>query len=183
MKVFIAVLFLFISCYASAQPSDFLLLKKKGETIATYTSGSHISFTATDGNSVDADIISIKNDTLFMRRYDVRQELTTLGVYMMDTVNSYRIQYCYKDILTMPKTGRHFDLGSSGTSLLTGGILLTVAGGVVYLADRSQFSSGLLIAGASLGVIGYIMTRLDPNEIKIGRKYTLAYLNTIPTTK
>jgi hypothetical protein len=183
MKSFTIILLVFISYTAIAQPSDMLLLKKKNITIATYSAGNHISFTAISGTYVEADIIAIQNDTLSLREYQVQQVFTTLGVYMPDTVNSYYIKYSYEDILSIPKTGRHFDIAASGNTLLGGGILLTVASGVVYLSDRSKFSPGLLIAGASLGVIGYFMSKHHGNEYKIGKKYRLQYLNVSPDKK
>jgi hypothetical protein len=176
MKSFALLLSFFVSYTAIAQ-SDMLLLKKKNTTIATYTAGNHIAFTATNGNYVEADITAIQNDTLYLRQYAIHQVFTTLGVYMPDTVNSYYIKYSYEDILSIPKTGRHFDVAASGNSLFAGGILLTVASGIVYVADRSKFSPGLLIAGASLGVIGYFMSRHNSSEWKIGKKYRLSYLS------
>jgi hypothetical protein len=177
MKPLALLLFFFTSYAAIAQSSDILLLKKKNITVATYSAGNHIAFTATNGNYVEADITSIQNDTLYLRQYAVHQVFTTLGVYMPDTVNSYYIKYSYEDILSIPKTGRHFDVAASGNSLFAGGILLTVASGIVYVADRSKFSPGLLIAGASLGVIGYFMSKHNSDEYKIGKKYKLSYLS------
>jgi hypothetical protein len=177
MKQILLILLFFISYSALAQPSDILLLKKKMKTIATYTAGNHIVFTAINGTYVEADITQILNDTLWLRQYAVQKVPTTLGVYMSDTVNNYQLKYDYRDILSIPKTGRHFDIAASGNSLFTGGILLTVASGIVYLSDRSHFSSGLLIAGASLGAIGYFMSKLNNNQWKIGKKYKLEYLS------
>ena len=177
MKSLTLLLLVFISYNAVAQPSDILLLKKNNRTIASFSAGNHISFTAVDGANVDADITTIQNDTLYLREYAVHQVFTTLGVYMPDTVNTYLVNYSYEDIASIPKTGRHFDIAASGNSLLGGGILLTVASGVVYLSDRSTFSPALLIAGASLGVIGYFMSKNNGHEWKIGKKYKLSYLS------
>jgi hypothetical protein len=177
MKRFLFVLILFVSLSSFAQPSDFILLKKNNITIASYYEGSHITFTATDGANVDADIVQIKNDTLFLRESIVRQVPTALGVYMLDTTNSYLLQYNYNDIKSFGKTGRHFDWTSSGYSLFGGGILLTAASGVVYLADRNKFSPGLLIAGITLGTIGYFLGKHSDKGMVIGEKYTLEYVS------
>jgi hypothetical protein len=177
MKSLTLLLLVLISYKAVAQSSDILLLKKKNVTIATYAGGNHIIFTSVNGTYVDADITTIQNDTLYLREYAVQQVFTTLGVYMPDTVSTYLIRYSYEDILSIPKTGRHFDIAASGNSLFAGGILLTVASGIVYVSDRSQFSPGLLIAGASLGVIGYFMSKHNTHEWKIGKKYKLSYLS------
>ncbi|MEI9935519.1 MAG: hypothetical protein WDM71_11875 [Ferruginibacter sp.] len=159
------------------------MIKKKDITIASYTSGNHISFISTDGANVDADIVKIHDDTLYLRESVVRQVPTTLGVYMLDTTNTYFLQYHYNEIKSIDKTGRHFDIAASGISLLSGGVLLTVASGVVYLADRSHFSSALLIAGATLGVVGYFMSKHNNDGMKIGKKYSLEYVDVSNTPK
>jgi hypothetical protein len=177
MKSLTLILLVLISYKAVAQSSDILLLKKNNRTIATYSGGNHINFTSVNGTYVDAEITTIQNDTLYLREYAVHQVFTTLGVYMPDTANVYLTKYSYEDILSIPKTGRHFDITASGNSLFAGGILLTVASGIVYVSDRAQFSPGLLIAGASLGVIGFFLSKHNANEWKIGKKYKFSYLS------
>jgi hypothetical protein len=183
MRLFAFIAFILISCSAAAQSPDMLLLKKKGLIIATYSSGDHISFTMSNGAFVDGDIVRLQNDTIYVKEYSIKEVMTVLGTVVPDTVNAYQLQYSYKDIVSFPKNNRRFDITASGTSLLTGGILLTVASGVVYLSDRTKYSPGLLIAGVSLGFIGYIMNRLNHNEMKIGKKYTLYYLSPSSTGK
>jgi len=183
MKLILLVSFVLISSSLVAQSSDFMLFKKNDITIASYYAGNHISFTATDGAYVDGDILSIQNDTLFIRESVVRQVPTSLGVYMLDTTNNYYVTYNYKDIKSFGKTGRRFDLSGSDASLLGGGILITVASGVVYLSDKSQFSGELLIAGVVLGAAGYYLTKHNNSNMVIGKKYTIEYVSVVGVKK
>jgi hypothetical protein len=70
-----------------------------------------------------------------------------------------------------------FNTRGSGASLFGGGVLLTLASGVVYLVDRDKFSAPLLIASAALGTAGYFMAKGGSNAMLIGKKYRLIYMD------
>jgi hypothetical protein len=170
---------IFFSGYSSfAQSSDFILLKKKDKTITSYYPGNHISFTTTNGTPIDADITQIKNDTIYLQQYVVQQMPTTLGVYILDTTNSYRFQFNYNEIKSISLPVNHFDLTASGASLFGGGVLLAIASGIVYLADRKDYSPGLLIGGAALATAGYFIGKKSGKGITIGKKFQLLYIDT-----
>ncbi|MBI3882784.1 MAG: hypothetical protein HY305_00780 [Sphingobacteriales bacterium] len=154
-----------------------ILLKKRGTTVATYSKGSYISFETTTGAHTFGDITEIRNDTIFLQQFIIRQVPTTFGVYVVDTLGSYRYQYHYNEIKSIDKTGRRFDLSASGASLLGGGIIIVAGSGIVYLADRDKFSPALAIAGAVLGTAGYFMMKHNSNIMNIGKKYKLTYLD------
>jgi hypothetical protein len=175
MKQLLVLLFLFISIYCCAQPSDFILLKKNNRTVSTYFAGGTINFTSVSGTYIEANITSIKKDTLFLQEYIVRQVPTQLGVYVLDT-SFYYDQYHYNQIKAIGRTGRHFDLGGSGAALMGGGILLTVASGVVYLADNKNFSPKLLGAAVGLFGVGYLLSKVSGKGIVIGKKYSFVYV-------
>ena len=101
--------------------------------------------------------------------------MTPLGVYVLDT-SFYYYQYHYKDIAAIGKTGRRFDLASSGGALMGGGLLLTVASGVVYLSDNKRFSPELLGAAVGLMGVGYLLSRNAGKGMVIGKKYSLEYI-------
>ncbi len=170
----------FIFCisfvHAGAQPSDFIVLKKNNRTIKTFFTGSQINFTAASGANVEAIIKSIRNDTLFLKGFIVRALPTQMGFYILDTAYYYS-QYHYNQIHSFPKEGRHFNWGSSGALLFGGGILLTAANGVVYLADNKRFSPELLGTSAALTGIGYLLMKSAGKGMVIGKKYSLLYVH------
>jgi hypothetical protein len=170
------LVFSFTTVYA--QPSDFIILKKNNKTIRSYYAGSQIEFVSTSGAYRNALINRIVNDSIFMQEFLVRQVPTTLGFYVTDTAGSFRYTYRYDEIGSIgPKEKKGFNVKGSGAALLGGGIVLTLASGVVYLADREKFSPALLIASAGLAVAGYFMSKSGSKGIVIGKKnYRLEYI-------
>ena len=180
MKCLLPVLLL-LSLHAYSQSADFIILKKKNKTIETFYSGSHISFTAKSGTYLNDVLINgIKNDTLYIQEFITSYALTTFGAYIIDTLGSYRYKYRYSDILAIGRKAKtNFNNRGSGAALLGGGIVLVVASGVIYLADRSKFSAPLLLASAGLGTLGYFWAKGKKNggALIIGKKYSLTYMN------
>lgn len=175
MKQWVLLFSIFITIHSYAQPSDFILLKKNDRTITTYFAGTNIHFVSQSGAFIEANITRIKNDTLFLKGYITRQVPTALGVYILDT-SFYYYQYHYNQIKAIGKTGRHFDWGGSGAALMGGGALLTVAGGVVFLADNKKFSPQLLAASVGLFGLGYLLSTQSGKGMVIGNKYSLLYI-------
>lgn len=101
--------------------------------------------------------------------------MTQLGVYILDT-SFYYYQYHYKDIAAIGKTGRRFDWSGSGGALMGGGLLLTIASGVVYLADNKKFSPELLAASVGLAGVGYLLSKSGSKGMVIGKKYSMEYI-------
>ncbi len=175
MKTLLLPVLLCLLCNAEAQSGDFLLLKKKDRTLQTYFAGSKINFISTSGAGIEAYIQAIRNDTLYLRQYVTRPVPTQLGVYVLDT-SFYYLQYHYNQIRAFGKEGRRFDWASSGGALMGGGILLTVASGVVYLADNKKFSPELLGAAVALTGTGYLLSRSGGRGRVIGEGYSLVYV-------
>jgi hypothetical protein len=177
MKFFLPLLLFFtIPCYS--QSADFILLKKKNKTIQTFYAGTNIDFTTVSGAYIAAYINGIKNDSLFLQEFIIQYLPTTIGTYVLDTLGSYRYKFHYNQIKAMGrKPKKNFNAKGSGASLFGGGVLLTVASGVIYLVDRKNFSAPLLIAAASLGTLGYFWATSGSSALVIGKKYRLVYMD------
>jgi hypothetical protein len=171
---------IFISSASFSQSADFIVLKKHNKTVTTFYSGSDIAFTAESGAFINATINGIKNDTLYLQEFIIRYLPTTIGTYIIDTAGSYHYKYHYNQIVAIGKKEKiNFNTRGSGAALFGGGILLTLASGVVYVADREKFSAPLLLASVGLGTLGYFMARgkKHGNGMLIGKKYKLVYMN------
>ena len=177
-------LLLFISSFMYAavlsQPSDFVVLKKDGRTIKSFFAGSNIGFETEQGYYL-GQVKSISKDSLFINQYDIRQVPTTLGVYVIDTVATYRLGFNYKDIIRVQNQKRKgFNWEASGGSLLGGGILITGFGLGTWLFTKpgTQYhaSPALVISGAALAGIGYLLVRSNNSKYNIGKKYQLEYV-------
>lgn len=178
MKTIFFIILILFSSIADAQYSDFLLLKKNNKTIKSFYSGVNIELITKSGVYKNGTINKIQNDSIFLQEFLVNRSMTSMGFYVIDTLGSFHYSYHYKDILSIIKKSKdNFDWSASGAALLGGGMLLTVASGIVYLADRDKFSPQLLVAGAGLGVIGYFMSKIKPKNVVIGkRNYRLEYI-------
>lgn len=180
MKI-LFIFFLFLSSACIAQPSDFIILKKNGKTVKSFYSGSQIEFVTVSGVYKNAVITKVYHDSIFLKEYIVRQMVTQFGFYVTDTAGSYSYVYHYKDIKSLGKKQKGFNVQGSGAALLGGGILLTLASGVVYLVDRDKFSPALVGGAAALGAIGFAMTKAGGKGIVIGKKkYRLEYMKLTP---
>jgi hypothetical protein len=179
MKLMLLIFF-FLPIVSFSQSADFIQLKKHNKTITTFYSGSQIAFTAESGAYIDALINGIKNDTLYLQEFIIRYLPTTIGTYIIDTAGSYHYKYNYRQIAAIgqkPKT--NFNTRGSGAALLGGGAVLTLASGLVYVADRKKFSAPLLLASVGLGTLGYFMAKgkKSGGGMLIGKKYRLVYMN------
>lgn len=175
MRTFLVFVFTIIVTAVFAQPSDFILFRHKERTVQTFFSGGQIKFTSTNGAYIEANILAIRNDSLYLQQYITSPVMTQLGVYVLDT-SFYYSAYHYKQIASIGKSGRRFDWGGSGGALMGGGLLLTVASGVVYLADNKKFSPELLAASVGLFGVGYLLSRSGGKGMAIGKKYSLVYI-------
>jgi len=179
MKPILPVL-LFITTASFSQSADFIQLKKNNKTITSFYSGMNISFTSESGSIIDAYINGIKNDTLYLQEFIVRYLPTNIGTYIVDTVGSYRYKYHYNQVAAIGRKEKtNFNTRGSGAALLGGGAVLTLASGVIYVADRKKFSAPLLLASVGLGTLGYFMAKgkKHGNAYIIGKKYKLVYMN------
>lgn len=177
MKLILPAL-LFISLSTFSQTADFITVKKKGRTIQTFFAGSNIEFVSSSGAYINASINGIAHDTLYLQEFVVQRLLTTFGTYILDTLGSYHYKFHYNQIAALgKKEKRGFSKSGSGASLFGGGVILTIASGVVFLADRDKFSAPLLLASAGLGAFGYFLLKSGGKPLTIGKKYTLQYMN------
>ena len=172
MKKLIFLLFTIISvCAVHAQSGDFIVVKKKNRTIATYFPGYNIQFVATNGAYRDAKINNIENDTLYLQEFVVYRVPTTYGGFKLDTTGSFHYKYHYNQIHSFgPPKQKGFSLSGSGASLMGGGLLLMLGSGVVYVADREKFSSNLLIGAAALSGLGYLLSKAGSKPVIMGKK-------------
>ena len=173
-------LLIYLSGQSQPSPSDLLVLKKHERTIKSYFPGDEIFFNTASGNYYGY-IKSIKNDSLFIVQYDIRQIQTSLGVYILDTITSYSFAVNYKEIISLGKNNqKHFDWSASGGALFGGGIILTTVGlGTwIFTKPNTQYyaSPYLVGGGALLAGIGYLLLKSKSKGQLIGKKYSLEYI-------
>ncbi|MDQ6756622.1 MAG: hypothetical protein M3004_06770 [Bacteroidota bacterium] len=173
-------IFLYISSKSLSQPSDFIVLKKNNRTLKSFFAGSSIFF-KTERGYYSGKINAIRKDSIFLLQYDIRQVPTGLGVFVTDTISTYRLQFGYKEIRAIENEKRKgFNWAASGSSLFGGGVLITAIGLGTWIFTKpgTQYhaSPSLVVAGAALTGIGYLLLRSGNGVYKIGGKYWLQYI-------
>jgi hypothetical protein len=176
---FLSILFFFLYNLCNAQQADFLVLKKNEHTIKSFFAGSQVNF-LTAYASYSGQVNGIRNDSVFLTEFDIRQVPTNLGVYVLDTVARYHVAFPYKDITLIRNDQKGFNWAASGASLLGGGILLTAigAGTWIFTKPGTRYHAGtpLVIGSAILGGVGYFLLKSHGNSYPIGKKYSLQYI-------
>lgn len=161
---------------------DMLLLKKNSKVIKTYFNGSTIYFDNGFGMK-QAQINSIKNDSLFLIQYQIRQVGTTSGFRFPDTLGTYGFTVAYRDIDALAEMKHGWDWRTSGAALFGGGAVVTTAGLLTWVFSKKDTRyyarPALVISAAALTGIGYLLMHVSPaHKWKIGRKYSLQYIST-----
>ena len=178
MRLLISIFLVLFITNTQGQGSDFILLKKKNKTVKIFYKSNNIEFVTTGGAYRNALINDIKKDTIYLQEFLINRALTTIGTYIIDTVGSFRYKYHYKEIYHFGRENKKFNIAGSGSTLLGGGVLITLASGVVYLVDNNNFSPTLFAAGAGLAALGYLISKGSNKGITIGKKnYSLQYIN------
>ncbi len=169
--------FLVLSFNGVAQSNDFIILKKGNKTIRNIYTGTNIQFVSTGGAYRDALVTAIKNDSIYLQEFLVRRLPTVYGSFINDTAGSFRYTYHYNEVASFGKKApKGFNVTGSGAALMGGGVLLTLASGVSYIADKDKFSPELLGAAIALGGLGYLISTSGKKGIVIGKKYSLQYM-------
>jgi uncharacterized membrane protein (DUF485 family) len=176
---FLLAIFIFCGLAAFSQASDFISVRKKnGITVKSIFPGSAVSLRTVYANDINGIVEAVKNDSLFVREYDVRSMPNQWGTFTVDTVGSQVIGFNYRDIETIVHSNkRSFSSIKNGTIFIIGGVgyaLLNVINGS-YLKEsitgeenRKSLAIALGVAGA-----GFLLNRL---HIKAANKrYNIVY--------
>ncbi len=176
-SILLCILFMCLSCMAQ---SDLLVLKKNGKTVRSFYPGTEIHFT-TDLRYYEAEITSIRNDSVYLVQYDIKRVPLTNGGIFLDTVGNYRFGVNYKDIISFENERKGFDWGGSGAGLFGGGVVLTTAGLISWIFakpnTRYYARPEFVIAGAAFAAVGYLLMKTGSRKTVIGKKFTLHYIS------
>ena len=185
-SLFLLILLIYFSTMAFAQPSDFIVLKKKNNrTLKTYFPGSFISASTYTGFTLNGIIKQIKNDSIFIEQQEVRQFASQFGVPVLDTI-VYSVRLHYEEI-------RVFDYSTvklGGSSKRNGGLIqsILIIGGTGFimlelvntlyrgesLSDDNKLTA--LVVAAGVAATGLLWKYLQNRSNKPG-KYKVVYVH------
>ncbi|MEO5682025.1 MAG: hypothetical protein ABIQ88_05245 [Chitinophagaceae bacterium] len=179
--MFKALLFIVLLCSSVktfSQASDFITVKKRNNrTLKTFFPGVPITFQTYDKRQASGLIIAIRNDSVFLKNWDIRPGYNSLGIPVTDTLGVYLSGYHYKEIDKVDVSERmHFQQLTPGRILIIGGTgyaLLNVINGA-YLHEPITSSKNLTSLGIAAGAVG--MGFLTNYLIKHSNKYHVEYV-------
>jgi hypothetical protein len=172
------------------QPSDFIVVKKKNNrTVKSFFPGSLITLETITGNGFSGPITEIRNDSVFIRRYDVRAVPNYWGTRSIDTLGSFVVSVHYKEIAEIVVEKREsFGFIKNGTIFIIGGagyIFLNLVNGKYKKEpiSSSENAKKLGIAAAVMAT-GVLLNVLHRRNNKFSRKYVIQYIRMhIPPAK
>jgi hypothetical protein len=179
--VFIALLL--ASVHSFAQASDFISVKKKNNrTVKTFFPGLPISFETFDKRQVSGLITAIRNDSIFVKQWDIRPMLNSLGIPVTDTLGAYLNGFHYKELNKVSVSNKmKLQQLTPGRILIIGGTgyaLLNVINGA-YLNESVTSKKNLTSLGIAAGAVGTGV--LINYLVKRGNRYHIEYvrMNTV----
>lgn len=178
-KALLLLLLLSASVKTFSQASDFITVKKRNNrTIKTFFPGVHISFETYDKRYANGLITAIRNDSIFVKEWDIRPMLNSLGIPVTDTLGEYLSGYHYKEIAKCDVSDRmRLQQLTPGRILIIGGTgyaLLNVINGA-YLHESVTSSKKLKSLGIAAGAVGAGI--LANYLVRHGRKYHIEYVH------
>ncbi len=184
MKNGLIILLLLCSASAGAQivMGDYLLMKKpNGRHAGTYFKGSPISFKLQNGIGIEGWIEDIRDDSVFVRQWNIQTFMTSLGTTRVDTVGYYVHKLRYTDIFSIvPKRKTGFAYVKNGAIFMIGGLgyaALNVINGA-YFNEPVTSGKNLRSLGIALGVAGggFVLNRIHRKKIREGKEYIIQYM-------
>jgi hypothetical protein len=182
MRIRLTVCILLLSASFAFSQNDLLVLKKKNQIVKTWVRGSSITFQFSNKQWLQAIIKSIRSDSLLLDIYVLRQVANQFGLPTVDTGKIGLLKLHIKEIYSLPKA-------KQGGSIFTNGALFKIAGGAYIFFNvfnslthsepvfSSDNAKGLGIAAGLIGV-GIILGATHRTDFVLGKKYTLATINT-----
>lgn len=184
MRLFLLLVILTtVSAESFAQVSDFIkVVKRNNRTLKTYFPGSTISLQTVYGNNIFGTVQAIRNDSVYVKEYDIRSVPNRWGVASVDTLGTYVVGVHYKDIdLVVMKKGGSFGFIKNGSLMTIGGlgyVTLNLLNGK-YLKESISNTKNMKTLGIALGVAGagLLLNRLQRHNNRNGKKYRVKYVD------
>ena len=183
MKILFFILCTIHSIWTFGQVSDFILVKKNnGRIIKSFSPNVNITFETFYNTYVSGPIMKIRNDSIYVKTFDIRQFMTTLGVTRVDTFNTYITPYYYKDIRSIKVYEKQSFIRNKADKLMmfggAGYMILNVINSI-YLKQPLTDPKNLTKMGlaASAFASGYIINRYFNANKNNGNRNKIEYVS------
>jgi hypothetical protein len=182
MRFLMLLCSLVLPVFTVAQVSDFITVKKRNNrTVRSYFPGAPIVCQTAYGQYLNGYVEAVRNDSVFVKQYDIRSVPNMWGVSKIDTVGSYITGIHYKEIRMMIyERRRSFGFVRSGTIFIIGGLGyagLNLINGQ-YLREPNGNKENLKKLGIAAGVAGsgFLLKYLNNRSQRNHKKYRVEYI-------
>ena len=185
-RCFLIVIAILIANTSFGQ-SDFFQLKKRSKVLQTWYKDNYIYCQLKNGQWINAVIHKIRDDSLYLRPYQVQTFINRLGLNYLDTT--------FYGLMTIHINSIHaFPKEDEGFSYVKNGAIFKIAGGgylllnvINTLSDNEPVfgEDNLPKVGIAAGVIalGVVLGLTHKSTYIIGKKYHLEYIAVKPSEK
>ena len=183
LKIILFLFLLQIATISFSQRTDMITVtKKNGKHLATYFAGLDINFNTVYGRNIYGTIKIIRNDTVFMKIYQMGYYATEFGFAVLDTVSTFLRPFPFKDITSIKVYRKtRFIRRNIGSLLMIGG------GGYAGLNTINGLTNGekvfgkdnlpkLRNAAAAIG-LGFIINTFFPVNRYTTKRDNITYIN------
>ncbi len=184
-KVLLLLIFLTASVKIFSQASDFITVKKRNnKTVKSFFPGVPISLQTYDKRQASGMITAIRNDSIFVQEYDIRQMINYMGIPFLDTVGQYLSGFNYKEIEKVDVSDKIKNPEATiGNILIIGGAgyaALNLINGA-YLHEPVTDSKNLTSLGIAAGAVatGFLLKYIGKHK----NKYHIEYVHMVDTKK
>ena len=174
MRTFLLLLSFFIWLELPAQ-SDLLVLKKKGITLQSWSSGSYIIFRFTNRQWIEGFVRKVQNDSIWLNQVQLNRVFNNWGFYSFDTAQLGIMKFHVKEISAVPK--KNFS-----NNIITNGKLFQVGSGAFIFLN--VFNSAIrkepvfasdnfprLGVASAVFLLGTILARSHNMYWEMGKRY------------
>jgi hypothetical protein len=181
-RIILLFLVLAMAGAARSQMSDFISLRKMNDRyVASYFKGSPIVFNHVNGQHIEGVIEAIRNDSVFVKQWQVMSYMSNLGTSKVDTTGYFILKMHYQEIRSIESTKKEsWRFVKNGSIFMIGGVgyaLLNVINGA-YLKQPINDPANIRSLGIAAGVAGggYLLNRLYARKERKGNKYKIVYV-------
>ena len=164
-----------------ARPLILWWLKKTASRSGHSLKVAYAKFITLSGEFIYCKVLNIQNDSIYFKEVVVRQVGTPYGVPRLDTMATPEQVIYFTDIAGIPREKEGFSYVKNGSILMLGGagfILINLVNGAYlqYPPFGKENRGGLAIATGVFGA-GLLLNKLHKPYLKIGKRYSLSYVD------
>jgi hypothetical protein len=176
MRIRLLLLILLLQAHTAYTQNDLLVLKKKNRTIQTWVSGSYLVFQFSSKQWIQSKIRWIRNDSLLLDMFVLRQVPGSLGFLQWDTGRVGLLKLHVKEIYAMPKRDRSGIITNGALFQLGSGAFIFLNLANTLIKNEELFSSvNSKRLGIATGVfgLGTLLKASHKTYIVLGKRYRM----------